>query len=1339
MAITIQGTTFQSSVGTPWNIPSGVAMFVQAGSGGTVLDYEATRQRYMAEYGVDPLGLITPDPNSSVGSAAYNLSREYYFNNPSQRFQDLITQYAQQQGNTLTQGMYNSSSISRQPTYSQTPTFDMSTAAGIAAYTARQGGSITADLASIAATEGYSGPLSIVSGREMLATPSKTYAADVARTGATTILASDLSGPSATFYAPVGSYYKVELPDSKAVYSAAGEIGIYSPYYINGQLSKYLILSSSGGRNALQSGMFTVNDPMGSDVLSRTDLANFTSASALTIATKSRSGAEAYGGYEGITLDNRTIESTGAKLSTYANPANLANLVSPEAVNLGKAELPGAAFPWTINAGSPTIQLADQYGLTGKSINIGAQAQKSAGILDLSAGTYSIIGGETTKYTPSVQVAGLESPVAKQIAGTNLYLQPLGTAENVFGTGAKVGTTILEPASTIDLTTVPIVGMFASLAKSAGVPTVFEAGAIGQFFNPERKSVTTVGTPYSLPESTSIEKSITPITGGFETTTITTKTGGTVTPYLTSVSEIPGSSAFQKMFDKPITDWFSSLESGANKTLAENTAYQAQVAKISGEPQKPIINLGAFEPTQYTNALLTPIATEVVSQFKTAPVTGFTGKIAEGYALGEIFGGLGKAFEISKAGAVPLMESTGYGATAARAISTITTPIVENAGTIFGIAYGGNVAYKSTSGFTNFEPSTVATKAGETIAPDTLLFAGMGLHGGGSRIEETYSGIKTDFESYKSKIMEQGSTTPTLRVTTTEGEYVLSGGNVEAPTFGDYLKYKTQQQIPYETYDYLTASKGGLRSDIANIPAKVGNVADIARTTVIDTAPEYLYTGIEGLKTKISEAPATAYSAVMEPILSAKLTAAPRIEAALGRASIDIASWRYSEGSPLLESAYGKYFELSSKASVAAEQAFISTEVGAWKFGQYAKTPGITAKSLWQEYKPSIEWQGSPRYTYGLSFGKTATPSIGDISDAGTITGGGKPGAGTPSLGYERIGTRVVGGRAVSSLKAELPSTRIGEKSTKLGTGPTSIKVSTTETTGIFEGRVRTFGKPSETMKPLWGSGKSEGGGKQASAGNLILTERLQPIEGRVTERSAGISRTQPTGIQIVSTVQPTLEFGQQTERRRSVYSDISDIISPAAVTAITIRGVSGMEVARAATQERITSDISKVSTSYETLNRQISDIMSDLATAQAARTDQATLRETRMGYSNIRDIYRVSDIARLQDTEQTPERITDILPIRAVITSPITDTTFRQTPQTKITTEIIPTKIIIPGLPSVPGGSSFSLGGGRKRYTPFYELYHVGNFENIAGNIFGGSNQRRSAGRKLKIGKIKI
>ena len=93
MTVTVNGTTFESTTGTPWNIPSNVAMFTEAGSSGKVLDYAATLANYKAMYGVDPTGASSPNANATPGSADYEMSRTYYSNNPSQRATDITNQY----------------------------------------------------------------------------------------------------------------------------------------------------------------------------------------------------------------------------------------------------------------------------------------------------------------------------------------------------------------------------------------------------------------------------------------------------------------------------------------------------------------------------------------------------------------------------------------------------------------------------------------------------------------------------------------------------------------------------------------------------------------------------------------------------------------------------------------------------------------------------------------------------------------------------------------------------------------------------------------------------------------------------------------------------------------------------------------------------------------------------------------------------------------------------------------------------------------------------------------------------------------------------------------------
>jgi hypothetical protein len=105
MAVTINGTTFDSTSGTPFAIPSNVAMFIVPGT--NTLDYAATRSRIMSEYGYDPLGQISPSATLQPGSEGYEMSRTYYLANPSPLFQSLTEQYAQQHIQQHTPGFAN--------------------------------------------------------------------------------------------------------------------------------------------------------------------------------------------------------------------------------------------------------------------------------------------------------------------------------------------------------------------------------------------------------------------------------------------------------------------------------------------------------------------------------------------------------------------------------------------------------------------------------------------------------------------------------------------------------------------------------------------------------------------------------------------------------------------------------------------------------------------------------------------------------------------------------------------------------------------------------------------------------------------------------------------------------------------------------------------------------------------------------------------------------------------------------------------------------------------------------------------------------------------------------
>lgn len=183
---------------------------------------------------------------------------------------------------------------------------------------------------------------------------------------------------SITTYAPWGEYSQIEIKTTKiAIDPTTEEIGIYQlKPGRSGSAEWDWSLVSSGGRAAVQSGMYTVVYPETPVVYTQYNQTPALAASAnATEAAKvlanpekySRLGAEAYGGYV-LPLDSRTVESTGAQLSTYANPYNLANLVNPQGVNLSKSAAPGANVPWAISGSAPVISSMGPGGLGGELI-----------------------------------------------------------------------------------------------------------------------------------------------------------------------------------------------------------------------------------------------------------------------------------------------------------------------------------------------------------------------------------------------------------------------------------------------------------------------------------------------------------------------------------------------------------------------------------------------------------------------------------------------------------------------------------------------------------------------------------------------------------------------------------------------------------------------------------------------------------------------------------------------------------------------------------------------------------------------------------------------------------
>jgi hypothetical protein len=151
------------------------------------------------------------------------------------------------------------------PGYSySTPSYNTNTAAGIAAMLGSQGGAVNPYLGLTARQEGYTGPITLPTyqgtnivdyGQNVVATPT------LKGTELPTYLTSGspMLGNTVTSFVPYGSYTQERLDNTKILVGRdTGEVGIYAPEYVDGKLRGYGLISS-GGRNALQSGMFTID------------------------------------------------------------------------------------------------------------------------------------------------------------------------------------------------------------------------------------------------------------------------------------------------------------------------------------------------------------------------------------------------------------------------------------------------------------------------------------------------------------------------------------------------------------------------------------------------------------------------------------------------------------------------------------------------------------------------------------------------------------------------------------------------------------------------------------------------------------------------------------------------------------------------------------------------------------------------------------------------------------------------------------------------------------------------------------------------------------------------
>ena len=260
---------------------------------------------------------------------------------------------------------------------------------------------------------------------------------------------------SRTAYVPFGNQTQIKLENIAGIrYDEAGQVGFYQNIYDpnTGQVRLQTNLVSSGGRNSLQSGMFSLGSPETPYVVNQWGDNQPTSNKSMSTL-----GSEAYGGFV-LPLDNRTVGSTGATLSTYSNPMNLANLVNPYAVNRSKAELPNEDLPW-----GGDVKTTDPFLMKMSGGEFVETDMKGAPIISQPTVSASTLIPQSTISASTL----IPSAINPNITAPSAYLQSIGTAiQNtpilgaIYNQGAGVDKNTVSSIRDF-VTTAPVLGNIA--------------------------------------------------------------------------------------------------------------------------------------------------------------------------------------------------------------------------------------------------------------------------------------------------------------------------------------------------------------------------------------------------------------------------------------------------------------------------------------------------------------------------------------------------------------------------------------------------------------------------------------------------------------------------------------------------------------------------------------------------------------------------------------------------------------------------------------------------------------------------------------------------------------
>jgi hypothetical protein len=603
--------------------------------------------------------------------------------------------------------------------------YDPNSAAGIAYDVAKQGGTYDPYLGQKAYNQGFTQANQYVKPND---------------TGRSTVPVRDLSSQmqqpvysdhyrqGMDTYMPVGEMNSQLIRDSKIVIGEnTGEFGVYQKSYYMGQERREMALVGGGGRAALQSGMFSYEEPLtdAEHTFEQWDIGKMRPATIEYGETHSGMGAEAYGGFGNLPLDGRLL-TPDSQMSTYDSPFNLARLVNPQGANMSKTQAPGVDIPWGLSPGSPQVQYVDAQGkLYGGFDLVTKPVGMSAGYVPktpfTSVGKSALPGAPTlfdatgftiekaspnkpgwsSGFDPSVQTT--QKPIERWETGIPVIggFIPAGIfkpTSKITEPGYKEFVTWLAPietTSTKDFGTQIINRSELPISRGADFkPTFFGADN-----KPTQKLTMPIGDPFTK-EGIEYQNYQT-----YDLSKVNVSKSATVTTVGLSPA-MQGWEDYNKVLSDKAYGGYGSLfglsADEARKGVEISTIFATGQANASPTPTNLFAAGGA--------------GTMKYAFDKPADAAIFA---AEGFAFGAIARGAGAVY--GSAVRVPLAEAAisqgGKWRSALQFSDFLTSKAIP--GAMVGM-YGADVSYRTTSGFTEFGAGDITSKAVPILAFETI-------------------------------------------------------------------------------------------------------------------------------------------------------------------------------------------------------------------------------------------------------------------------------------------------------------------------------------------------------------------------------------------------------------------------------------------------------------------------------------------------------------------------------------------------------------------------------------------------------------------------------------------